>query len=243
MLEDLTALDSYGWEALKKSLNQRIVLNRVRLVPSKKNRVWIAETDVRPVVVKRSLTGNCGTEFEALLMARQNSVAVPYPLWKEDDYLVLEYVPGDSCEVLINCMFSSEAAEGIGSWLSGFHRKLGSGDQTRIMGDAVLSNFIMADGGIFGVDLEDSRLGDPLDDLGQISASMLGSEPFFTPVKFDLCLRLIESYDRASSTDSRERVRPYVSKHLRQDAKAKPLFRRTLVAAAHSLEKGWPELD
>lgn len=242
MLEDLTVIDSFGWAALKKALNQRVVVNSIRLVPSKRNRVWVAETDVRPVVIKRSLTGKCGIEFEALLVSRQGGLAVPHPLWMEGDYLVMEYLPGESCEMLINSMFSSEAAEGMGAWLSAFHKRDRASPWANIIGDAVLSNFLMSDGRVFGVDLEDSCRGDPLDDLGQISASILASEPFFTPIKFDLCQRLIASYDRASSAESREKVRPFVSKHLRLNAKARPLFRRTLIAAARSLEKGWPEL-
>ena len=226
---------------MKKALNQRVVLSTIRLVPSKKNRVWIAETDVRPVVVKRFLTGKCGVEFESLLVSREKGVPVPFPLWKQGDHLVMEYISGENCESLVNDMFSADAAEGIGSWLASYHR-LGGGQLPRIMGDAVLSNFIMSDGRIFGVDLEDSTFGDPMDDLGQILASVLSSEPFFTPIKFDLCLRLVNSYDRSASAESRERVRPYVSKFLRSGAKSRPLFRRTFVAAAKSLEKGWPEL-
>jgi len=110
------------------------------------------------------------------------------------------------------------------------------------MKDAVLSNFILSDDKIFGVDLEDAGPGDPLDDVGQLCASILGSEPFFTPVKFDLCLRMLRSYERTASLDVIDRVRPYVSKHLRLDSKNKPLFRRIFVSAARSIEKGWPAL-
>ncbi len=242
MYDDLTSLDALGWEALKKALNQRVVVNSVRLIPSRKNRVWVAETDVRPVVVKRFLTGRCGSEFEALLMARENGMAVPYPLWKESDHLVMEFVPGEGCEMLINSMFSSEAAEGIGAWLSQYHRLPSRDSRPRIMGDAVLSNFVMSDRRVFGLDLEDSNFGDPLDDLGQVVASVLASEPFFTPIKFDLSHKIIGSYDRSSGTESTDLVRPFVSRHLRLGAKAKPLFRRTLIGAARSLEKGWPQL-
>ncbi len=242
MAVDLTALDSYGWEALKKSLNQRLVVNRIRLVPSKRNRVWIAETDVRPVVVKQSLTGRAGNEFEELLVARKVGIDVPFPLFMEGDYLILEYVQGDSCDTMINHLFSSDAAEKIGAWLAGFHQKMPSSGPRRIRGDSVLSNFVFSEGKVFGLDLEDSGPGDPLDDLGQIAASILGSEPFFTPIKFDLCIRLIESYGREMRSDFVESARPFVSKHLRLDAKAKPLFSRTLVSAAKSIERGWPSL-
>lgn len=241
-MEDLTNLDSFGWDALKRALNQRLVLDSIRLVPSRQNRVWIIETDVRPVVVKRSLSGRCGQEFEALLQARLAGLDVPYPLHREGDYLVTEYIAGEGCEVLINHMFSSDAAEGIGRWMARFHGRLDIGPGTKVRGDSVLSNFIYSDGRVFGVDLEDAALGDPLDDLGQAAASILGSEPFFTPIKFDLCMKAVAGYEAASGADVRDRVRPYIAKHLRLAARGKPLFRRTLFSAAESLEKSWPEL-
>ena len=71
---------------------------------------------------------------------------------------------------------------------------------------------------------------------------MLDSDPLFTPLKFDLCRRMIKSYERQSHADIVEDVRPFISKHLMLDAKNRPLFRRTLVEAAKSLERGWPIL-
>jgi hypothetical protein len=242
MLSDLTVLDSFGWEAIKKALNQRVVLGAVRLVPSRRNRVWVVETDVRPVVVKRSLSGKCGNEFEVVIQAKSAGLNVPYPLFMEGDYLVFEYLQGETCDMLINHMFSSQAAEGMGEWLASFHGILGNGSTCKVMNDAVLTNFILSDQKIFGVDLEDAGPGNPLDDVGQLSAAILGSEPFFTPVKFDLCLRMLQSYERTACVDVVDIVRPYVSKHLLLDSKNKPLFRRTMVSAARSIEKGWPAL-
>jgi len=242
MLSDLTTLDSLGWEALKLALNQRVVIDTVKLVPSKRNRVWIVETDVRPVVVKRFLSGKCEREFESLLQAKQAGLEVPIPLAKSGDYLVTEFISGDGCEELINHMFSSEAAQGMGSWLARFHRGLRMEGSTRLMNDAVLSNFILSEGATYGVDLEDVDVGDARDDIGKLAASILGTEPFFTPIKFDLCLRMIESYESASETKIMESIRPFISRHLRLDARSRPLFRRTLVAAADSLERRWPEL-
>jgi len=242
MLSDYTMLDAFGWEAIKKALNQRVVLGTVRLVPSRRNRVWVVETDVRPVVVKKSLSGRCGNEFEVIIQAKGAGLNVPYPLFMEGDYLVSEYVQGETCDTLINHMFSNRAAEGMGEWLASFHGLLGHGPTRKVMKDAVLTNFILSDEKIFGVDLEDAGPGDPLDDVGQLCAAILGSEPYFTPIKFDLSLRMVQSYERTSSLDVIDLVRPYVSKHLLLDSKNKPLFRRIIVSAARSIEKGWPAL-
>lgn len=242
MLTDLTALDPFGWEALKAALNQRVIIDRVRHVPSRRNRVWIVETNVRPVVVKRFLTGKCGNEFETLLRARNALVDTPLPLAKSGDYLVTEYIPGETCEVLINHMFSAQATDGIGRWLARFHDKLSDGARKWIMADAVPANFILSGEEIYGLDLEDSTIGDPLEDVGRMAASILDTDPMFTPLKFDLCRRMISSYEGQSRVEVLEAVRPFISKHLKLDAKYRPLFRRTLMSAAESLNESWPEL-
>ena len=242
MMEDATALDSLGWEALKKALNQRVVAGRPKFVPSKVNRLWIVETDVRPVVVKRFLSGKCETEFEVLLQAKTAGMDVPYPMAKEGEYLVTEFIPGENCDVLIHKMFSVEAVEGMGIWLAAFHRRMSTEVGTRIMYDAVPSNFVMNGDKICGFDLEDTRLGDPLDDVGELAASIIGNEPYFTPMKFHLCLRMLKSYGVAAGLDVVDTSRKYVSKHLQQDARKKPLFRRMIVSAAIAIERGWPRL-
>lgn len=242
MLSDPTTLDPLGWEALKSALNQRVVIGSVQFVPSRRNRVWIVETDVRPVVVKRFFTGRSNNEFEMLLRARDARIDCPLPLAKSGDYLVTEYISGEGCESLINHLFSSTAAEEIGRWLARFHLRLSDGDRHMIMSDAVPSNFVMSGSDLFGLDLEDSCPGNPLDDVGRMAAAFLDTDPIFTPVKFDLCHRMIEGYERESRTHAIEQVRPFVSKHLQLDAKNRPLFRRTLVGAAKRIEKSWPDL-
>ncbi len=240
---DLTQIDSCGWSALRQALNQRVVLSRSTLVPSRKNRVWVVETDVRPVVLKQFLSGKCADEFEALLRARKAEINVPYPFHTEDDYIVLEYLQGDSCETMINHLFSMDVAAGIGRWLAQFHRALADDDALQTMSDAVLSNFIFHDNQVYGLDLEDSHPGEPLDDLGQMAASILSSEPMFNPVKFDLCRKMILSYELESGFSVVDRVIPFLAKHLRLGAVSRPLFRRTIHAAARSLEReGWPKL-
>lgn len=242
MLTDLTLLDPFAWEALKGALNQRVTIHRIRFVPSRKNRVWIVETDVRPVVVKRFLTGKCSNEFEMMVRARNAGLETPLPLAMSDDCLVNEYVPGEACDLMINHMFSVAASEGIGRWLARFHGRFAEGGRCWIMSDAVPENFILNGEEVFGLDLEDSRIGDRMDDVGRMAASMLDSDPLFVPLKFDLCHHMIRSYERESHLDVMEQVRPFISKHIQSDAKNRPLFRRVLVAAAKSLEKSWPEL-
>lgn len=242
MSSDLTAMDSSGWEILKKALNQRVVVTRSSLVPSYRNRVWLVETDVRPVVVKRSLSGLSAVEFETMLLAKKAGLAVPYPLYMDRDYIVSEYVSGEPCDILVNAMFSTAAAEGLGRWLGAFHESMERLGRPLAMSDAVLDNFIMHEGEVFGVDLEDAAPGDPMDDLGQMASSILGNEPFFTPIKFDLCFSLLDAYEERTGMESRESVRPFVAKHLRRSVRARPLYRRPFEEVAKVLDRSWPEL-
>lgn len=242
MSSDLTTMDVSGWDILKKALNQRVVVVRSSLVPSNRNRVWFVETDVRPVVVKRSLSGLSSVEFETMLLAKKAGLSVPYPLYMDRNYLVTEFISGDSCDMLVNALFSTGAAEGIGRWLGAFHESMESFGKPLAMSDAVLENFVMHEGEVFGVDLEDTKPGDPMDDLGQMASSILGNEPFFTPVKFDLCFNLLEAYEQRTGIEARESVRPYVVKHLRRSVRARPLYRRPFEQVARAIEKGWPDL-
>jgi aminoglycoside phosphotransferase (APT) family kinase protein len=242
MANDLTTLDTQGWDALRKALNQRVVLVNETLVPSKRNRVWVVETDVRPVVLKRSLSMRGEHEFEMLSRARSNGVDVPFPLYRQGEYLVLEYLAGDGCDSLVNHMFSSEAAESMARWLARFHALPSGDDRPLIMTDAELSNFVLSDGRVFGLDLEDACPGDPLVDLGSLVSSILSSEPIFTPIKFDLCMNLLEAYEAESGMEALESVRPFVAKQLRRSTISRPLFRKTLMDAASRLEQGWPHL-
>lgn len=244
MLSDLTSLDSPGWSAVRDALNQRVVLVNERLIPSKVNRVWVVETDVRPVIVKRSLSGKGEMEFEALGRARGLGLNVPFPLHRSGDYLVLEYIGGERCDSLVKQMFSTDVADAVALWLSRFHEKMASdGGSPLIMTDAELSNFVWLDGAVYGLDLEDVAEGDPLEDLGRLVASIIASEPMFAPIKFDVCLRMLRTYEAESGMEALESVRPFVAKHLRLSGRARPVFRRTLVDAAASLESsGWPNL-
>lgn len=241
MDQDLTELDPRAWEAMKRALNQRVVVSKSWLIPSKRNRVWVVETDVRSVVVKRSLSHRASREFEALLRARGKGLDVPLPLYMHDDFVVMEYIPGEPCEHLINLMFSAEVAERLGIWLASFHEAFSEGEQL-VMADTALSNFVLYDGRVFGFDMEDVAPGEPLDDVGMLATSILATEPYFTPIKFDLCRRMLESYEELAGTEVVESVRPYVAKHLRIACHGRPLLRRPFEQAAKGISMSWPRL-
>ncbi len=241
MDQDLTELDPRAWEAIKRALNQRVIVSKSWLIPSKRNRVWVVETDVRSVVVKKSLSHRAPHEFEALLKARGKGLDVPLPLYMHDDFVVMEYIPGEPCDPLVNLMFSGEVVERLGVWLAAFHEAFSEGQQL-VMVDTVLSNFVLHDGRIFGFDLEDVGPGDPLDDVGRLVTSILATEPYFIPIKFDLCRRLLESYEEIAGMEVVESVRPFVARQLRLACQGRPMLRRPFEQAAQGIARSWPRL-
>ena len=54
--------------------------------------------------------------------------------------------------------------------------------------------FIIFTDRIWGVDLEESRMGSPVEDIGQMCSSILTTDPMFTPEKFNLCKVFIDAY-------------------------------------------------
>jgi hypothetical protein len=75
-----------------------------------------------------------------------------------------------------------------------------------------------------------------------MASSIIGSEPFFTPIKFDLCFRMLEAYENQTGMEALESARSFVAKHLMLSIRSKPLYRRPFSEVARVLEKGWPNL-
>jgi hypothetical protein len=141
---------------------------------------------------------------------------------------------------LINLMFSAEVAERLGYGSRRSTRR--SPRRAALSWPTRLSNFVLYDGRVYGFDMEDVSPGEPLDDVGMLATSILATEPYFTPIKFDLCRRMLESYEELAGTEVVESVRPYVAKHLRIACHGRPLLRRPFEQAAKGIGMSWPRL-
>ena len=62
-----------------------------------------------------------------------------------------------------------------------------------VRGDATLRNFLFTDR-IWGVDFEEARKGEPIEDIAQMCASILSTDPMFTEKKIHLCQLFIHTY-------------------------------------------------
>ena len=84
----------------------------------------------------------------------------------------------------------------LGQWFTNFHVFFKTTDRFRIRGDSILRNFILTDR-IWGVDFEESRTGRPEEDIATMCASILSTDPMFTPEKFELSKIFIKSYNQS----------------------------------------------
>jgi len=161
----------------------------LRRLKSKKNRVYLVESKEGHFVLKlyraphhrRSVV-----EHRVLQEACRKGLAVPQPVaFIEKKALLMEYIPGENLCDLLNRRCLVEYADKLADWYGSFHRCFSCpGGEFLIKGDSILRNFIVrADGSLYGVDFEETAPGDPARDIGQICASILDTDPMFTPAK------------------------------------------------------------
>ena len=83
----------------------------------------------------------------------------------------------------------------LAEWFYNFHNFFKTNEGLIIRGDSNLRNFIFTDK-INGVDFEESRIGQPVEDLARLCASVLSTNPMFEPDKFKLCRIFLETYTK-----------------------------------------------
>ena len=81
----------------------------------------------------------------------------------------------------------------LAEWFNDFHNFYKDNNEFKIRGDSTLRNFIFTDR-IWGVDFEESRKGNPVEDIAGMCSSILTTDPMFTSEKFNLCKIFIDEY-------------------------------------------------
>ncbi|MFO7677712.1 MAG: hypothetical protein R6V50_04955 [Thermoplasmatota archaeon] len=194
-------------ELIKKSskYGKLIVQRRFK---SKKNTVCYVLINNKACVIKwyaPAFRKNMEKEFKVLSEGCQH-ISMPMVFQKDTDnnVLLLNYISGENlCDVLHNEQTRSEDKKQLmtllAEWYARFHLFFKTEDNYRIHGDSILRNFIVSDC-IWGVDFEESRLGDRKEDIAGIAASLLTTDPMFTKEKFLLCRHYISEYEKAFGT-------------------------------------------
>jgi len=168
--------------------------------------------------------GICAQEFVFLNQARQGGVLVPQPLnILEERILLLEELEGESLGDFLNRTLSLKIAAAAGYWLAALHRLSGPPGQSLLKGDCTLRNFLVLEQqSVAGLDFEEAHFGRPVEDLGEICASVLATDPMFTPAKGNLCRRLVEAYAEKAERASLAGLEQEVAASLKRFAAYRP---------------------
>lgn len=174
---------------------------------SKKNTVSYVILNEKPRILKWFAPGfkkNMDIEYY-ILKKGSSKLSMPTPLVKDEDDIVIamRYIIGENlCDVINdeNTTFdeNKKTISMLAEWFANFHEHFKTEDKFRIRGDSILRNFILTDR-IWGVDFEESRIGNPIEDMAGMCASILSTGPMFTEEKIKLCKIFMESYQKSAS--------------------------------------------
>ncbi|MDD2201166.1 MAG: phosphotransferase [Firmicutes bacterium] len=158
---------------------------------------------------------------EAEVLARLGSAGVPVPavVGATPTVLLRRYIDGP---VLRDLDCTPVLARKLATWLHSCHVALGSaraedGMLTRagLVGDMNLGNFIidMAQAGqdVCGIDFGDTRIGDPLEDVGEGFMRIFSHGPGYTPDRRECAVAFVREYGRLAGAE--DRVWPEVQRH------------------------------
>lgn len=190
---------------------------------SKKNvvlKLQIIGKHIEPkdLVAKLFITSGFDRELEILKRSEENNLTVPHILDAKDGVILMEFIRGQVLTDIINETFSSTVIEDLARWYYVFHTI-----HSLIKGDPRLRNFIQHNQALFGVDFEESREGDWMEDIGGVAASLLDTRPVFHGKKQKLAWHLLECYlDSAGLQQSRKlekRFENTIAKALKQTSR------------------------
>jgi len=169
---------------------------------SKKNTVIYVTIKNKPRVLKWFVPGlknNFENEYNFLIKAK-NKLNIPQVYEKDElnNVLILNYIMGENlCDIINNKETSFSEKERLMSllskWYYNFHNFTKKGNEFTIHGDSNLRNFVFTDR-LWGLDFEEVRKGNPSEDISDMCASILTTNPMFTKEKFKLASILIDRY-------------------------------------------------
>jgi hypothetical protein len=196
---------------------------------SRQNELILLPDTVPPSVIKKfTLHEHYEIEKRNWLVLNKAGIRVPELL--EDDKescLLYSYVPGETLlEVLeqseecCDLLRAEEVLTRLFLWLKECYTALRQEYRVNmILDDIHLRNFIYCtDGSICGVDFEDVRTGEPIEDVGQLCAFVLMYSPAFTEYKFELCRIIYKQAEEFLFID-RNTLLPIIKENIMKIAK------------------------
>jgi tRNA A-37 threonylcarbamoyl transferase component Bud32 len=134
-----------------------------------------------------------------------SKINIPNVYSKDDEnhVIIMKYIFGKNLCDVINCKDVSidnktKMIIDLAKWFFNFHNHFKKNNNFIIRGDSNLRNFIV-NNQIWGVDFEESRIGNPIEDISSMIASILSTHPEFTNEKFTLSKIFSKTYSEISN--------------------------------------------
>lgn len=117
----------------------------------------------------------------------------------KNNYLLMEYISGvNACDYINDDKISFQEKQTImvqlADWFSSFHTFFKKQNISYLRGDAILRNFIITSGTIYGVDFEEATQGHISEDIATFCASIITTHPVNTYEKERLCNLFLSKY-------------------------------------------------
>ena len=196
-------------ESTIQSIEQFQNASLIKIFKSKKNTVCLIELNQSAYVLKLFSNENIsGFQNELMILFKSNTMYNKAQMKSFDEknkYILLEYVKGENvCDFINNPSIpykkKTSIIQELARWFNQFHDDLCDNNLTLIHGDANLRNFLYTNI-IIGLDFEETINGKPSQDIANICASILTTNPQFTKEKEELKDLFIQSYQKLSSND------------------------------------------
>jgi aminoglycoside phosphotransferase (APT) family kinase protein len=213
---------------------------KISTLPSKKNNVYHLSMEEGDLILKVFQSERVEKEYSILLSCKSAGIYVPRPYLVGSDFILMEFLEGRNLCDLLNETFDISYAEMIADWFVAFHHSFRNGDQTLVKSDSKLQNFLLTSKGLAGLDFELSHEGDPLEDLGEICAHILDTDPMFTSRKFELCEHILRRYSKKTQ-NSLSGITKWVVVALEEAAGFRPNQREELEYWAEEIDRGTVE--
>jgi len=209
-------LDPARSEALESLLNTLVDNQPYDLsfqqLRSKKNIVFKIQIlrkqrKIPELIAKLFVTSGFRRELEVLKKSQENGLAVPQVIDAKEGVILMRFIEGNVLTDVINETFSTTAIEHLAKWYYRFHDI-----HSLIKGDPRLRNFICHDKTLYGIDFEESRPGDWMEDVGGVAASLLDTRPIFHEAKQKLAWEFLDCYLDSAGLQRNEKIETHFQK-------------------------------
>jgi len=223
-------------------LHSRVL--EVKRLASRKNEVHLLRTSGGNAVLKVFDSDRWERERSTLLLCRSRGILVPESLLAGEGFILMGYLDGPDLRDLINDTLDPAYPRMLAEWLATFHLAFENEEGILVRSDAKLQNFILTEDGVAGLDFELAHLGDPLEDLGEVCAHILNTDPMFVEEKYTLCHEFLQRYIWVSGRSVRG-ITGWVVWAMEEAARFRPGQRERLLSEIERLKGGevWPFLE